>query len=326
MKKYLVISAMVAISIFAIFSCRKSDDPHTISKQTMSSPSETELSIQAFINGMKSNLKDETTYTISEAIWYAEATLNYTYAIYDSSFVFLSRESSNFSLDINQSNTINHSELVAAYQDMVDSLEEHYDGIQTTPKHVMLCDITNSGVSGGVLHLSMKSVIACDYTASQYGSFGPTDYWWSGGMAGKCNNYEGEGDATTALEYKLLHPLIASDPEKRIFYEDLDTITAPDPDEYPYENAPRGTRGYWYGSENPEDGIQCISPSELNFYISSNGIPYIIDDVDCFEDKDFCDIDIRWDFLPSTEVYYEQHFYDIVYGVRQETTIPASEL
>lgn len=287
---------------------------------------ETELKIQSFINSMNSQLKSGSTYSIDDAIWYAEATLNFTYAIYDSSFVYLSRETSSFSIDLNSSNTVDQSDLLAAYAKMVDSLEAHYDGIQDSPKHVFLCDVIDVSHSVGTLDIVMVSVIGCDYTINQYGSFGTTDYWWSGDLEGKCNGFSGEGDATTALEYKLLHTMIVSDPYVRVYWTDIDSVCDIDPENYYFESAPRGTRGYWYGSNNPEDWVQCLDPDELNFYISNDGIPYIIEDNDTYIDKEFCDIDVIWDFIPDDEIYYEVHKLNISYGVRHETEIAASEL
>jgi hypothetical protein len=329
MKKYFLFIAILVISIIAIFSCRKSIEPEVNTGQVMTTSSETELKIQAFLERLNSNLKEETTYSIEDAIWYAEATLNYTYSIYDSSFAFLSRESSTFSIDLNQNNTVNQSDLVAAYLDMVDSLAAHFDYIQTNPKHVLICDVTNAGVSGSYLHIELISVIAYDFIANQYGSFGPTDYWYAGQLAGKCDDYKPANngqDATTELKYKLLHPIISSDPFVRIYYIDFDMISDIDPEDYPFESAPRGTRGYWYGSQNPNDVVQCLQPDELNFYLSSNGIPYIIEDNDNFPEKEFCYIDIKYLLIPSIWYYYEAHWYHITYGVRQETSVPASEL
>jgi hypothetical protein len=319
----------LAISIIAIFSCRKSFESQPIPDQKIEASDETETKILEFINSMTDPLKSGSTHTISEAIWYSEATLNFTYAIYDSSFVYLSRESSTFSITLNANNTVNHTDLLATYAKMVDSLEAHYDGIPCVTKHVFLCNIINVSSSVGVLDLKMISVIGCNYTINQYGSFDTTDYWYSGDTAGKCGDYYPSylgQDATTQLEYKLLHPLIATNPNVRVYFEDIDTVFMVDPVDYYYPNSPRLSRGYVYGSNNPNDWIQCLPPYELNFYISSNGIPYMIEDNDTFIDKEFCDIDIKWYFAASNEYYVEQHYYDIAYGVRHETTVAASEL
>lgn len=322
MKKFILILFFSIISIFIIFSCRKSFDSQPNPDQKIGPANDTEMKIQSFLNGNNS-LKGGSTYTIEQAIWYAEATLNFTYAIYDSSFIYLSRETSTFSINLNPNNTVNQSDLLAAYAKMVDSLEAHYDGIQDSPKHVFLCDIIDVSSSAGTLNLEMRSVIGCGFTLNQYGSFGPTDYWFAGGLLGKCGNYTGyEGrDATTELEYKLLHPYIGPAQNVRIYYSDIVTVHDIFPYDYPYQNSPRGYRAYYFYSADSEAGIQCLPPDELNFYISNNGIPFIIDDNDTFNDKEFCDIDVKYDWMPGDNYWIETHFLDISYGIRHNTVI-----
>ncbi len=245
--------------------------------------------------------------------------------IYDSLFNFLSHKTCRLSLDLNENSTVNENELMDAYEKLVDSLETHYDDILTTPKHVMICDVKYDGVTSGQLDISMVSVIAFGTSPIPYGSFGPTDYWWSGDEDGKCSGYSGIGDATTALEHKLNDPLVAPAENVRIYYTDVETVENVDPEDYPYEYGPRGLRGYAFFDEDPGAGVQCLPPGELNFYISSNGIQYIIDDNDTFEDLEFCEIDVIWENI-IWDHYYEEHFYSISYGERHETNISATDL
>jgi hypothetical protein len=326
MKKYFLVLLLFFMSIILIFSCRKSFEPQPNPDQKISPANNTEMKIQSFLNEMNNDLKSGSTYTIEQAIWYAEATLNYSYAIYDSSFIYLSRETSSFSINLNPNNTVNQSDLLAAYAKMVDSLEAHYDGIPELTKHVVLCDVINVSSSAGTLNLSMISVIGCGYTLNQYGSFGQSDWWWSGDLDGKCNGYSGIGDATTALEYELLHPYIAPAQNVRIYYTDIDTVFDIDPSNYYYGNAPRDYRGYFFESTEPDASMQCLGPDELNFYISNNGIPYIIEDNNTFIDKEFCDIDLIWDFIHTEQFYLEEHFMNISYGVRNETQMGTIDL
>lgn len=329
MKKYFFVLLLFFISVILIFSCRKSFDPQPVPDQKISPANETELKIQSFINSMNNPLKSGSTYSIEDAIWYAEATLNYSYAIYDSSFIYLSRETSSFSINLNPNNTVNQTDLLAAYGKMVDSLEAHYDGIQTTPKHVFLCDVIDVSNSVGTLDLVMVSVIGCGFTLNPYGSFNSTDYWFSGNQEGKCDiyypSYIGR-DATTELAYKLLHPYIAPASNVRIYYTDIDTVFYVDPSNYYYDNAPRDYRGYYFESFEQDAWVQCLEPDELNFYISNNGIPYIIDDNITNIDKEFCYIDIIWDFIKDGNYFLEEHFMNISYGVRNETQMGTIDL
>ncbi len=324
MKSTYLLFSLIALSVFVIFSCKKIHEPEKQSDMTHLA-SATEQKVRDFLDGTN-QMKGEQTYTIEEAIWYCEASLNFTYAIYDSTFNFLSHETCRLSIDLNENSTVNENELMDAYEKLVDSLESHYDGILTTPKHVMICDVKYDGVTSGQLDISMISVIAFGTSPSPYGSFGPTDYWWSGDLEGKCNSYSGIGDATTALENKMNNTLVAPAENVRIYYTDIETIENVDPEDYPYENGPRGLRGYAFGDDDPNAWVQCLPPGELNFYISSNGIPYIIDDNDTFEDLEFCKIDVEWWNMYGNESYYEVHYYTISYGERNETYIAASDL
>lgn len=89
----------------------------------MNSPNQTELRIQTFLNRMHSDLKDEKIYSIDSAIWYTEASLNFTYAIYDSALAYISIDTNEFSIELDENDKVTESDLGILYEDMVDSLE-----------------------------------------------------------------------------------------------------------------------------------------------------------------------------------------------------------
>ena len=66
--------------------------------------------------------------------------------------------------------------------------------------------------------------------------------------------------------------------------------------------------------------------NELEFYLSEDGIPYIIDAENPGNGKEFCLIDVSWDYSPGWDYWVETHKFDITYGVRHETQVPASDL
>jgi hypothetical protein len=277
---------------------------------------------------MHGDLKIEKTYSIDSAIWYAEATLNYTYAIYDSSFAYVSRESSTFSIDLNHNNTVNQNDLVAAYNSMVDSLEVQWDNIQSSTKHLMICDIIEIRHSVGHLDLEMISVMVYDNNAIYYSQFGQTEYWYAGNGLGMCGDSVGHHmgrNAATELEYKIMHPLVANVANVRVYHTNVTTYMNKEPWYYYYAPAPRKYRFYLYSTTYPGD-VQCLPPDELNFYLSSQGIPYVIDDCDLDEEKEFCLIHVHWDFMVDLELYIEAHLLDLSYGERQETVVGASKL
>jgi hypothetical protein len=73
---------------------------------------------------------------------------------------------------------------------------------------------------------------------------------------------------------------------------------------------------------------QCLDPDEMEFYMSENGIPYIIDDQNPEpNDLDFCSIFI-WSngYSPGVGYWIEAHIMDLTYGVKHQTYVPASGL
>jgi hypothetical protein len=330
-KKFLFI-AILAISIIAIFSCRKSFEPQPIPDQKIEASDETETKILEFISSMNDPLKSGSTHTISEAIWYAEATLNYTYAIYDSSFVFLSRDSSTFSIDLTANNTVNHIDLLATYAKMVDSLAAHYNGIQNQTKHVLLCDIIDVSNSVGTLKLILVSVVACDNTNIQWNYFDEDeDYWFSILEWGKCNWLSGDGDAAIRLNLAFMASFCQSDPDVRIWFSDEHTVGGVNPGQAKYEflQAPRGYRGFYHYGTGTMTNPQCCSPEELEFYMSNDGILYIIENEKPTQppNLEFEYIDISsWGFSPGIGYWQESHIMDITYGIKNETIVPASNL
>jgi len=160
----------------------------------MNSSNDTELKIQSFLNRVNSDLKDEKTYSIDSAIWYSEASLNFTYAIYDSALVYIAIDTNAFSVELDENNKVTESDLDVLYEDMVDSLDAFYDDLYVNIKRVFYCDVVEVEVEQGRLDLVLVAAIACGYSSYQWSYFDEDDYWYSILEQGKCNYYEGEGN------------------------------------------------------------------------------------------------------------------------------------
>jgi len=331
MKKYIIISLFAFTAILIIFSCRKAIDPEPKEHPLMTPASLTEQKIMNFLNRIDQPLKDEKLYSTDSAIWYSTAGLNFTYAIYDSAFVTLSKDTSHFSMALDENDQVLESELDAVFEDMEDSLEVHFDALQDNIKHVIYCMVFEEGLYEGRLDVGMVSVMGCGYSGNYYASFGATDYWYSVLDYGKCDQYApayyNVRDAGEEIEYKILHPLVDHNPDYRVytipgsevFFEDID------PREYNYANAPRGYRAFYYLGSGSWTGPQCCDPDELNFYLTSNGIDYIIDDYQP-QDLDFIWIDIDGELYLNYPSYEEIHLIDLTFGETYETVVQASQL
>ena len=168
------------------------------------------------------------------------------------------------------------------------------------------------------------------FSSTYYGSFGLTDYWFSVLDSGKCDQYHGQNigqDAGDQLVYKIMHPLVQGVSGIRLY--PMPQFTIPDITglDYPDPNAPRDYRIYYKFDDYPWPGQECLDPNELNYYISSNGIPYVIDDQNPAE-MEFLEIlisaDVFWN--DDDDKYIEAHWVTLIYGDIEETTTPASQL
>lgn len=295
----------------------------------MDNSSATEQIIQSFLNRSNNDLKDEKTYSIDSAIWYSTAYLNYTYAIYDSSLIYLKLDTTYFNIDLDN-NRVNESDLLDAIDEMVDSLAAFFEDVPTNPKHVIYCMVYEISVGVGGLDVGLVSVVGCGFSSVYYSSFGEEDYWFAILDYGMCEDsigqYEGE-DAADQLEYKIMHPLVVNDPDYRIYIvpgtdEFFEMV---DPYDYEYLNSPRGYRAYYYRDNISWPGPQCCDPDELNFYLSSDGIYYIINDKKP-EGLNLTCINIIDELFWYGGWYYEEHFLNLTYSETYQTVVQASEL
>lgn len=311
-------------AIWIIFSCRKApvDEPTVY---TSMATSDIENKILNFLNSFESPLKDEKMYSIDSTIWYSCAGLNFTYGIYDSSFVYVSRDTSHFSVDLNENDQVSQSDLEDLFDEMADSLEVFFDGLQDNIKHVFYCAVFEEAVHSGTLDLGMIANIGCGYNGGFYSSFGLTDWYYSIFNEGKCHGYTGTGDAAIELEYKIMHPLVLGNPDVREYAIPLDSAVDISGDEYPYQQAPRGTRAFYFSDYYPWGGPQCLDPDELNFYLTSDGIDYIINDLQP-QEMEFIEIKIKGDLVYGDTRFYEAHWLTLIYGDIIRTYIPASTL
>jgi hypothetical protein len=332
MKKFIILIFSCTALIFIIFSCKKSFDSEPNTSNVNSSNHEVELKIQVFQNRLESNLKDGKTYSIDSAIWYSTALLNYTYAIYDSALLHISCDTSTFSLALDENGRVEESDLETAIDQMIDSLEAQYDGLQESTKHLVYCMMYETATYEGRLDVGMVAVIGFGYNPIFYDQFEEDDYWYAILDYGKCDEYEpayyDEQDAGEEIEYKIMHPLVVYNPIYRIytvpgseeFFEDIN------PGDFPFENSPSGYRGYYHTEQGNWPGPECLDPDHLNFYLTSNGIDYIIDYYQP-QGLDFIWIDIDGELLFLQQGWYEEiHLIDLLFAETYQTLVPAGSL
>ena len=329
MKKKLLYLFIVSVAILiAIQSCKK--DTEKINQDLYSSfdkNTKVELLIKNFLNIEMNNLKTNEEYETDSAVWYLEASLNYSYAIYDSSSVDYSVDSVYFLINLNNNDKVDSDDLSDTYDKMTDSLKSHYSNITESIKHLMLVDISIVSNQNGVLQLQLVSIIGSGNPIWEYGRFGDEDYWYWGWELGKCDQYTGQGtglDAQNRLQYKINHPVAV--PMYRIYFTDEESTGFIYPQEYYDPNSPNGAwrlfDAFGTGQNPPEE--PCIDPDAMNYYLY-DGIDYIIDDRQP-QGKEFSSCIVEEEILPSTTYWERLHIIDITYGIKHQTINPPSPL
>ncbi|MCK4407173.1 MAG: hypothetical protein KAT33_05865 [Bacteroidales bacterium] len=329
MKKILLYLLIVSIAILiAIQACKK--DTEKIN-QDLNTPydknTKVESLIKNFLNNTMNNLKTKEEYKTDSAVWYLEATLNYSYAIYDSSSADYSVDSAHFSIKLNNNDKVDSDDLSDTYYKMTDSLKSHYSGITESTKHLMLADVSIVSNQNGVLQLQLVSIIGSGNPVWEYGRFGDEDYWYWGWELGKCDQYIGQGvgsDAQDQLQYKINNPVAVS--MYRIYFTDLDSTGLIYPGEYPDPNNQYGEFRLFLadGSLPGPTEEPCLCPDELNYYLY-DGIDYIIDDRQP-QGKEFSSCIVYEDIYISSQYWGRLHVINITYGIKHQTIDPPSPL
>ena len=144
-------------------------------------------------------------------------------------------------------------------------------------------------------------------TIPTYMPFDASDYWESGGLQGKCDIYAGQfmgRDATTELEDHFRGPYTIPG-----YYISVDTFYAHAFDNEDPDN-PYGDYMMWM--ENKNHSNNCLSPGELNYYLSKwDFIKNKYKPVN----KTYCSVDVELDVIVFPNSSEEFHTYILKYGV-----------
>jgi hypothetical protein len=366
MKKiFLTLTLISAIGMLLFFGCSKESEQKDTEQQKVFQPSEQDLLIEGKILAFKQkldyvrenpNLKSgEEDMPVEEAVWNIEALVNYTYA--DASADFNTIVNDSVSITINLvDGKVAISDLTAAYDQIVDSLTEKYNQIQSEDKQLMIADISLIESNGTSAVFTVNSGIS-EGNSNPGGWFGPTDYWFYGNLLGKCDIYYGQGDGSDAAEqlqrkvnirkslpighryFIDIKNVFCEALEDQIIYEpntpnviecECCNLTNPN-DPVPWNNINDKllffNHGYALGINNFHD---CIPPDEMNFYLA--GLEEVIYNIgyDCFSQqlsgKIFSSCNMDWGLLVAPEESWFFHTANIQYGVSVGSGIPPHEL
>ncbi len=310
--------------------CKKNLDSPPVS-QTGQSPihiCKVEKRIHSFIDKMNNPTKTSGEYTVDSTIWYIEATLNYTYSIWDSSFAVQIFDSSFISISLNRNNQVDDSDVTTAYSELEDSLGVHWDNISGTTKHLIATDVSLVSNSNGRIVLRLVSAIGSGSGGGNYAAFGDDDHWiWGWDLGGCGPNNATLSDVAAELEYKYMNPIVATDPNYRVYFTGVESNEYAIPMDYPDQNNPNGEyRLFRYTQGSPITTEPCLEDDELNYYLSSNGIDHIVDYLEP-AGFDLTTLNVIGDNLNGAPSYYgRRHTLDIWYGEIDYTTTSPSPL
>jgi hypothetical protein len=332
MKKFIFKTFIIITLIGITAACNKDFENKPAPEESL--PGETNLKtnntedlIVAFIDEVNGSYKSSGEYTVDSALWYIEAALNYSYCIWDSSFGVQAFDSAKISVSLKKNGNFEDTDVYSAYNDFVDSLEVHWDNISETTKHVIATDISIISNSGGTVVFRLISAIGSGSRTGNYAAFGDDDHWiWGWDLGGCGPNTAITSDAEEELEYKYLNPILATVPNYRVYFTDIEIHEYVVPGEYIDQNSPSGYRLFEYTQSTQITTEPCLDDDELNYYLSSNGIDYIVEDLEP-TGFDLTTLDIIEDIVPGApSIFGRRHALDIWYGEIDYTTTSPSTL
>lgn len=313
----LLIFIIVATVLFTT-SCKKDLNNDSVSLNSDSPKTKTSRQLENFKSILM--LKSTGALSIDSSEWYVEGLLNYEKANNDHYLFDLDFMKDSIIVSTN-GDEIPLEQLVEAYTYFSQKLDAFIDSKNDTSYKV---DMINLTIRDGQLKSSETKVIEIDASAGfggltgNYILFNSDDYWYWGWDLGKCSSYQGQGigqDASDKLEYKFNHPLYSLPAG---YFTDVELVRALN-GFFPDSNNPGpycDDMIFGYFPFNPPPGLPepCLSPEELNYYLSK--FDYIKNALKPVG-KTFKNVDVLDAFYPNY-TFNRSHEYNMNYGIFHE--------
>jgi hypothetical protein len=366
-KVYVTIAFISAIGMLLFLGCSKENEQKETEQQKVFQPSEQDLQIEGKILAFKQkldyvrenpNLKSgEDDLTIDEAVWNIEALVNYTYADASADFYTIVNDSVSITVNLIEGR-VAINDIIAAYDQIVDSLSAKYNQILSTEKQLMIADVSVKEINEVAVVFEVNSAISSGIL-NPGGWFGVNDIWFYGmadyNNGGYCGGiYNGthtNDDAAEQIQRKIMFR--RSLPSGHRYFIDIKEVYVDGQNnELIYE--PNSQEPILCGCcdiINPNDPIQndnyydrlvffnwayyqnfhgCLSKDEMNFYLGS--MEDIIYDMvfECFADelsgKIFSDCNMYWGLYVINGAVTYYHTNSIHYGISMGSGDPPNEL
>lgn len=304
MKKFHYFLVLFLFGSIYLISCQK-DKGEIKDEQTRSADSKITKQLMSF----KQNLltKSGGTMTADSAEWYIEGLLNYEQA--NNTHEFTQIEFFNDTLVWPEGNGIvsnqDLQEVYASVNEIVQNIAQQ-NGNPNYTFNVIDLQVIETGLKNGEKEVVVNLSGGLPGTIPTYIGFLADDYWTSGGLQGKCELYSGlciGRDATTELEYHFTFS--ATIPS---YYVSISTVFAYAFD-YETDDNPYGYYMMWVENENSSNN--CLSPGELNYYLSKWDY---IKNINKPANKTFITVDVKNDCIVGSG-NDDFHTYELKYGV-----------
>lgn len=260
-------------------------------------------------------LKNDASYSCDSALWYLEGILNLENANNIHSF-----DEVNFYHDTLNLVVSNDSIQSAQFSVVYNAINVWLNSIIANSNANVNFDVIDiSLIENGYKSTNKQLVVSTSAgelattTNMNYVPFGSTDYWNWGWGEGRCGDYTGQDigrDATTELQQKFTHPLSQTTVGYFVSVEEQIVMGFDYEESNPYSGY---MMFYASGSGDGPSVGPCLSPDELNYYLSK--FDYIKNDR-CPNGKEFETVQVEPAFYTGLHFWNYVHQYTLFYGIK----------
>lgn len=241
MKKIIrLLSLIFAVTIFVIYSCTKENNTSNEKPGQQSNLSANDIKVNNLINGFKKKmayyrehpeLKSGENLPADSALWYLEATINYSHGFPNEYYEEFHTDSLTLTVLKNSDGEVDLTELTQKYDQMKADVATAYNASAYTEKGLALVDIEEVSETDNEIVLSVKSTtgkINPDPDTTKYNYIGD---WYYGENQGYCDGSGGEADASEQFEKTIMNLIYKYGKEDSFFTDIIDVeVKGGDPD------------------------------------------------------------------------------------------------
>ena len=211
MKKNNLILITLVLMLSVLYSCKKDAgvvDTYPASPTYTPEAMALWSKLNNFNQKIKSGLKAEEFISPDSAMWYLEALFNVQQAT-DTTFDDVVTYKRNYSLNVNTNGTVNMSDLVAVYNQLVADLQTELQNIDADYKFLIIADLQETTMKSGDFEMELTAGLGIN-PLFYYEPITTDDNWFYGNMLGRCDGtYLGQSDAGQELKRRFNNPNMA---------------------------------------------------------------------------------------------------------------------